>query len=364
MKPIFTIRKWYYQLKTKGLSLYLQYFLKIFHMNNIFGTFPTSRPRRLRKNTKIRDLFSEITVSNQDFIKPLFVIEGSNQKEKILSLPDNYRLSIDLLIEEIKRLRDRGIKAIMLFPVIDQKLKDKKGREAMNENNLLARAIFAIKKEVGNVAILADIALDPYMIHGHDGILSKSKDYVLNDQTNDILAQQSLVLAKAGVDMLCPSDMMDGRVGVIRKILDKNDFIDVGIISYAIKYASNLYGPFRDAVNSAQNIKNSDKKNYQMDYRNKNDIFKEVSMDIEEGVDAIIIKPASFYLDIISKIKYNFKIPIITYHVSGEYSMLKMAAKNGLIDFDRVFEENMIACKRAGADAIIHYWEYSNNCVI
>jgi porphobilinogen synthase len=324
-------------------------------MINIFGSYPTSRPRRLRIKSWVRDLFSEVTISNKDFIKPFFIIEGVNKKEKINNLPDNYRFSIDLLIIEIKKLHNLGIKAIMLFPVIDQKLKDLEGNEAINENNLICRAIKSIKKEVPDIGIMADVALDPYMIHGHDGILNNDGDYVLNDKTNEILAKQSLILAKAGVDMICPSDMMDGRIGQIRNILDKNNFYNVGIISYAIKYASDLYGPFRDAVNSAQNIKNSDKKNYQMDYRNINDIFKEVAMDIEEGADAIIIKPASFYLDIISKIKENFKIPIITYHVSGEYAMLKLAAKNGLIDFDKVFDENMIACKRAGANAIIHY---------
>ena len=328
-------------------------------MSNIFGSFPNSRARRLRKSAWIRDLFKEITISNEDFIKPFFVIEGINKREKILTLPDNYRFSIDLLIEEIKKVRDLGIKAIMLFPVIEQNLKDNLGNEAINENNLLSRAIFAIKKEVSDIGILADIALDPYLIHGHDGILADSGNYVLNDVTNDILAKQALIFAKAGIDLVCPSDMMDGRVGVIREILNKNNFFDVGIISYAVKYASNLYGPFRDAINSVQNIKNSDKKNYQMDYRNSNEIFKEVAMDIEEGADAIIIKPATFYLDIISKIKDNFKIPIITYHVSSEYLMLKLAAKSNVIDFDKVFEENMIACKRAGADAIIHYQNIS-----
>jgi porphobilinogen synthase len=324
-------------------------------MIDIFGSFPNSRPRRLRRSKWVRELFSEVAISNKDFIKPFFVIEGSKQKQKITSLDDNYRFSIDLLIEEVKKARDVGIQSIMLFPVIDHKLKDHFGKEAINEDNLISRAIFAIKKAVPDIGILADVALDPYLIHGHDGILNEAQNYVLNDETNQILSKQSLIMAQAGVDMLCPSDMMDGRIGQIRKILDKHNFIDVGIISYAIKYASNLYGPFRDAVNSAQNIKNSDKKNYQMDYRNSNDIFKEVKMDIEEGVDAIIIKPATFYLDIISKIKENFKIPIITYHVSAEYAMLKSAAKDGLIDFDKVFEENMIACKRSGADAIIHY---------
>lgn len=330
-------------------------------MINIFGSFPNSRPRRLRRSKWVRELFSEVTISNKDFIKPFFVIEGFNQKKKITSLDGNYRFSIDLLIEEVKKVKDIGVQSIMLFPVIDQKFKDHFGKEAMNPDNLISRAIFAIKKAVPDIGILADVALDPYLIYGHDGILNEAQDYVLNDETNQILAQQSLIMAQAGVDILCPSDMMDGRIGQIRKILDDNNFIDVGIISYAIKYASNLYGPFRDAVNSAQNIKNSDKKNYQMDYRNSNDIFKEVKMDIEEGADAIIIKPATFYLDIISKIKENFKIPIITYHVSAEYAMLKSAANDGLIDFDKVFEENMIACKRSGADAIIHYAPINTN---
>lgn len=333
----------------------MQSFFGIFDMIDVFGSFPIARPRRLRRKPYIRDLFSDISLSNQDFIKPFFIIEGIGKKEKITTLPGNYRFSIDLLIEEVKKIRDLGVKAIMLFPVIDSKLKDTLGHEAINDNNLLSRAIFSIKKEISDIGILADVALDPYMIHGHDGILADSGDYVLNDVTNDILAKQALTLAKAGVDMVCPSDMMDGRVGVIRNYLDKNNFTQIGIISYAIKYASNLYGPFRDAVNSAQNIQNSNKKNYQMDYRNSCDIFKEVAMDIEEGADAIIIKPATFYLDIISKIKENFNIPIVTYHVSAEYSMLKLAAQNNLINFDKVFEENMTACKRAGANAIIHY---------
>jgi porphobilinogen synthase len=322
-------------------------------MTQNFASFPGTRLRRNRKSPWIRDLLAQNSININDLIMPFFVIEGKNKKEKIESMADIYRFSIDLLVEEVRKCQKLGIKAIMLFPSINQNLKNEMGSEAYNENNLICQAIKEIKKEVQNIGIICDVALDPFTSHGQDGILSQDNE-VLNDETNEILCKQALVQAKAGCDIVAPSDMMDGRVGQIRKYLDKNGYENVGIMSYSAKYASNFYGPFRDAVNSKNNLQ-GDKKSYQMDFRNQNEALKEIEMDINEGADMIIIKPAALYLDIISKAKDKFNIPIISYQVSGEYAMLKLAAENNLLNFDEAMMESLICLKRAGSDAIITY---------
>ena len=322
-------------------------------MTQNFSSFPNTRLRRNRKSSWIRDLLAQNSININDLIMPFFVIEGKNKKEKIESMADIYRFSTDLLITEVKKCQKLGIKAIMLFPSINQDLKNANGTESYNENNLICQAIRAIKKEVHNIGIICDVALDPFTSHGQDGVLSQNNE-VLNDETNEILCKQALAQAKAGCNIVAPSDMMDGRVGQIRKYLDNNGYKNVGIMSYSAKYASNFYGPFRDAVNSKNNLE-GDKKSYQMDFRNQNEALREIEMDINEGADMIIIKPAALYLDIISKAKDKFNIPIISYQVSGEYTMLKLAAENNLLNFDEAMMESLICLKRAGSDAIITY---------
>lgn len=322
-------------------------------MTQNFANFPDTRLRRNRRTQWLRDLVAENSISVNDLIMPFFVIDGSNKREKINSMPGIYRLSIDLLLEEIKKCHRLGIKAIMLFACIDQKLKDDFGSESHNENNLICRAIKAIKSQNIDIGIICDVALDPFTSHGQDGLISKDGE-VLNDETNEILCKQVLAQAKAGCDIISPSDMMDGRVGVIRKYLDKNGFQNVAIMSYSAKYASNFYGPFRDAVDSKNNLK-GDKKSYQMDFRNQSEALREIALDITEGADMIIIKPGIAYLDIVSKAKEQFNVPIISYQVSGEYSMLKLAAQKKLINFHEGLLESLIAFKRAGASAIISY---------
>ena len=317
--------------------------------------FPRTRMRRNRQNQWIRDLVAETFIAPRDLILPLFVIEGKNKEEKIVNLPDVSRFSIDRIVKKAKEAKALGIPAIMLFPATDAKLKDAKGSEALNEKNLICRAISAIKSAVPEIGVIADVALDPYTTHGHDGVINKN-GYVLNDETIAILCEQALIQARAGADIIAPSDMMDGRVGVIRDYLDDNGFIDIGIMSYAAKYASSFYGPFRNAVGSNKNLK-SDKKNYQMDFRNSNEAMREISLDVEEGADMVIIKPAMAYLDIIARAKNEFKLPLISYHVSGEYAMLKLAAEKNILDFDAAYFESLIAMKRAGSSAIITYGE-------
>jgi porphobilinogen synthase len=315
--------------------------------------FPQTRLRRNRQSQWIRDLTAQTTFSPSDLILPLFVIEGKNREEKIAQLPDVSRLSIDLIVKKSKEVAKLGIPALMLFPVIDQKLKSANGKEALNEKNLICRAIAAIKNAVPEIGVIADVALDPYTIHGHDGILENGK--IANDATIEILCGQALVQAAAGCDIIAPSDMMDGRIGVIRDALDDQGFADVGLMSYAAKYASNFYGPFRHAVGSASNLKTSDKKTYQMDFRNSAEAMREIALDVSEGADMIIIKPGMPYLDVVKEASQNFKLPIISYQVSGEYAMLKLAAEKNLLDFDAAFFESLIAFKRAGAYAVITY---------
>lgn len=315
--------------------------------------FPRTRLRRNRQNQWIRDLTAESFLTPSDLILPLFIIEGKNKEEKIENLPDISRYTIDLIVKKAREAKAVGINAIMLFPATDPKLKNAKGSEALNKKNLICRAITAIKSAVPEIGVIADVALDPYTAHGHDGIIDKN-GYVLNDETIAILCEQALIQAEAGADIIAPSDMMDGRIGVIRDYLDDNGFVNVGIMAYAAKYASSFYGPFRSAVGSNKNLK-SDKKNYQMDFRNSLEAMREIELDEQEGADMLIIKPAMAYLDIIARAKNQVKLPLISYHVSGEYAMLKFAAEKNALDFEAAYYESLIAMKRAGSSAIITY---------
>jgi porphobilinogen synthase len=318
------------------------------------GNFPQLRLRRNRKYQWIRDLVAQNQLSPNDLILPLFVCEGKNQSQKIENLPDIFRYSPDNIIKKIKEAKSLGIKAVMLFPVVEQKLKSHLASEAWNEKNLLCETIKMIKDKVPDIGIIADVALDPYTIHGQDGLIN-DLGFVVNDSTIEALCKQSIALAQAGVDIIAPSDMMDGRVSLIRSTLDENGFSEIGICSYAVKYASHFYGPFRNAVGSAKNLKNADKKTYQMDFRNSDEAMREIAMDVKEGADMIIIKPALSYLDIIYRAKQNFQLPIITYQVSGEYSMLKIAHQQNIVNFKMACYENMMAMKRAGCSSIISY---------
>ena len=319
----------------------------------ITGKYPSLRLRRTRKFDWSRRLTRENNLSCDDLIYPIFLIEGKNRKQSVKSMPGIYRYSIDQLGTIINKVIKNKIPMVALFPSTPNNKKDKFGTEALNENNLVCKAIRFIKKRFkNNIGIMSDVALDPYTTHGHDGLLKK--DYVINDETIDILVKQSLLQAQMGCDLIAPSDMMDGRIGKIRKSLDKNNYHDVQLLSYAVKYASNFYGPFRDAVGSKKSLK-SDKKNYQMDYYNSNESLREVALDIKEGADMIMVKPGLPYLDIIQKIKTKFKIPVLAYQVSGEYSLIKNGIINKLINEDAIIE-SLICFKRAGASAIITYF--------
>ncbi|MDC0409596.1 porphobilinogen synthase [Pelagibacteraceae bacterium] len=319
----------------------------------ITGKFPSLRLRRTRKYTWSRKLVQENNLSASDLIYPIFLIEGKNKKQIIKSMPNIYRYSIDKLGEIVSKLVKNKIPMVALFPSTPNSKKDQYGSEALNENNLVCRATQFIKKKFKNdIGVMCDVALDPYTSHGHDGLLENS--YVINDETNEILIKQSLIQAQMGCDVIAPSDMMDGRIGKIRKALDKNKFHDVQLLSYAVKYASNFYGPFRDAVGSKKSLK-SDKKNYQMDFSNSNESLREVALDIKEGVDMVMVKPGMPYLDIIKSVKENFKIPVLAFQVSGEYSMIKQSIDNDLINEDSIIE-SLMCFKRAGASAIVSYF--------
>ena len=319
----------------------------------ITGKYPNLRLRRNRRQDWIRRLVAENNLSSNDLILPIFLVEGNNKKEKIPNMPDVYRYSLDKLRPILDNAIKYKIPVVALFPYTKKKLKNLNGSEALNENNLVCKAIKYIKKIYKNeIGIMCDVALDPYTIHGHDGIIKKGK--ILNDETNEILAEQALLQASMGCDIIAPSDMMDGRIGLIRNKLDKNNLTDVQILSYAVKYASSFYGPFRDAVGS-KNLLKGDKKTYQMDFKNKNEAMREVSLDIKEGADLIMIKPGMPYLDIIKEIKNNFKIPVVAYQVSGEYSMIMKTVKSGIIKEDAIIE-TLISFKRAGASAIVTYF--------
>jgi len=317
-------------------------------------SFPSTRMRRNRMKDFSRRLISENYLNTNDLIWPLFVTEGSKIKEEISSMPGIYRNSINELLKEAEEATKLGIPAIAIFPQIDASLKNSKGSEAVNENNLVCRSIKKIKKEFPELGIITDVALDPFTDHGHDGLLIN--DEINNDETLKILAQQALVQANAGCDIIAPSDMMDGRIKFIRSALDEADFINTQILSYAAKYASGFYGPFRDAVNSSGNLGGASKSTYQMDPANSNEALKEVELDIAEGADMVMIKPGMPYLDIVKIIKDTFKMPTFVYQVSGEYSMLMSAINNKWLDGDKVILESLLSFKRAGANGILTYF--------
>ncbi|MDB9819115.1 porphobilinogen synthase [Candidatus Pelagibacter sp.] len=319
----------------------------------ITGNYPNLRLRRSRKNDWSRRLIQENSLSSSDFILPIFLIDGKNIKQSIKTMPDVYRYTIDKLGIIVDRAIKNKIPMVALFPNTNKTKKNHIGTEALNEDNLVCKAIRYIKKRYNNeIGIMCDVALDPYTSHGHDGLLKSG--YVLNDETIEVLINQSLLQAEIGCDVLAPSDMMDGRIGKIRKALDKEGHEMVQILSYAVKYASSFYGPFRDAVGSKGLLK-SDKKNYQMDFRNSDEAIREVALDIKEGADMVMVKPGMPYLDIIKTVKDNFKIPVLAYQVSGEYSLLSNSIKKGLIDKNSVLE-SLISFKRAGANAIVSYY--------
>lgn len=314
--------------------------------------FPNTRLRRLRKNSNIIDLVSENTLTKNDLIQPIFLKENLNGHEPIESMPEVNRYGLDESLKEIQDIINCGINTIALFPVIDPDKKDDQGSEAIIDNNFISTAIKTIKNEFPDITIIADVALDPYTSHGHDGIIVD--DYVDNDSTIDALVKQSLLLANAGADIIAPSDMMDGRIKFIREGLEDANFINTILLSYAAKYNSKFYGPFRDAVDSAANLGKSSKSSYQMNVSNHDEAIHEVGMDISEGADIVMVKPAMPYLDIIYAIKKEFMIPTFAYQVSGEYSMLKLAINNGWLHKD-VMLESIISIKRSGADAILTY---------
>ena len=319
----------------------------------ITGKFPNLRLRRARKFSWSRRLIQENNLSVNDFILPIFLIDGKNKKQIIKTMPGVHRYSIDQLGGVVNNAIKYKIPMVALFPSTLKKNKDEFGSECLNEDNLVCRAIRFIKKRFRNdIGIMCDVALDPYTSHGHDGLLKSG--YVLNDETNLILVKQSLLQAQMGCDVISPSDMMDGRIGKIRKALDKDGHKMVQILSYAVKYASSFYGPFRDAVGSKNSLK-GDKKNYQMDYKNSSEALREVSLDIKEGADLVMVKPGMPYLDIIKSVKDNFKIPVFAYQVSGEYSLIKNGIKNKIINEDAILE-SLMAFKRAGASAIVTYF--------
>ncbi len=321
-------------------------------MMTINRKFPNTRLRRLRRNSNLIDLVAETNLSSQDLIQPLFIKENFNGIESIESMPGINRFGIDEALKEIEEVIESGINTIAVFPVVESDKKDSKGSEATKEDNFISSAIKTIKKDFPNIILIADVALDPYTDHGHDGILIN--DEIDNDATIKVLIEQSLILAAAGADIIAPSDMMDGRIGSIRQSLEDSNFKNTILLSYAAKYNSKFYGPFRDAVNSASNLGKASKSSYQMPIYNKDEAIHEVAIDINEGADIVMVKPAMPYLDIIHLIKEKFKIPTFAYQVSGEYSMLKLAIKEGWLD-QKVMLESLISIKRAGADAILTY---------
>ena len=314
--------------------------------------FPNTRLRRLRRNNNLIDLVSETSLTSNDLIQPIFIKENLNGSEEIETMPNIFRYGIEKALKEIEDIKNSGINSIAVFPVIDTVNKDSKGSQAANSNNFVSTAIKAIKKEFPNIILIADVALDPYTDHGHDGIIINNE--VDNDETIKILIEQSLILADSGADIIAPSDMMDGRIGLIRNALEQNSYKNTILLSYAAKFNSKFYGPFRDAVGSASNLGKSSKSSYQMSSKNKEEALHEVAMDINEGADIIMVKPAMPYLDIIHLIKDSFKIPTFAYQVSGEYSMLKLSINKGWLE-PEVMLESLNSIKRAGADAILSY---------
>jgi porphobilinogen synthase len=318
--------------------------------------YPASRPRRLRRDAAIRALVRESSLAPSDFIYPVFILDGRDRSEDVSSMPGVQRLSVDRLFGQAEACLTLGIPVMALFPVIDAALKAPDGREALNPDGLVPRAVQALKQRFPELALLTDVALDPFTSHGQDGLIDDS-GYILNDETVAVLARQAQVQAQAGVDIVAPSDMMDGRIGAIRNALESSGAIHTRIMAYSAKYASAFYGPFRDAVGSAKNLGKSDKKVYQMDPGNSDEALREVvQLDIAEGADMVMVKPGMPYLDIVRRVKDTFAMPTFAYQVSGEYSMLKAAAANGWLDHDAVMMESLLAFKRAGADGVLTYF--------
>jgi len=317
------------------------------------GGFPATRMRRLRAASWRRRLVRETILTADDFIQPLFVVEGTNVRQPVASLPGVARLSIDNAVTFAKEAESLGIPALALFPVIDPALKNDQGSEAVNPKNLLCRAVAAIKKSVPDIGIICDVALDPYTTHGHDGLFID--DDVANDATVEILVKQALTLADAGCDVVAPSDMMDGRIGAIRNALEENKFVNTMILSYAVKYASAFYGPFREAVGSKGALGTKGKHTYQMDAANTDEALREAALDVAEGADMVMVKPGMPYLDVIAAVKKHVNVPVFAYQVSGEYAMIAHAAANGAFDREAAFRESLLAFKRAGASAILTY---------
>lgn len=319
-------------------------------MKNNF--FLNSRPRRNRKSAAVRALVRETRLSPQNLVLPLFICEGKNKKTAIQAMPDVFRFSTDLAVKEAKEAAKLGISALALFPAISENLKDKRASESVNSNGLLQTTVRTIKKKVPNIAVITDVAMDPYSSDGHDGLVKNGK--IVNDETVEILCAMAVSQAEAGADFVAPSDMMDGRVKAIRKALDNKGYTETGILAYSAKYASAFYGPFRDALNSAP--KKGDKKTYQMDPANSREALREVLLDVNEGADMVMVKPGLLYLDIIAKVKNAVSVPVAAYHVSGEYAMIKAAAEKGWMDEEKGMLESLLAMKRAGADIILTYY--------
>jgi porphobilinogen synthase len=324
-------------------------------MQHTFAPFPANRPRRLRRDDFTRRLVREHSLSVNDLIYPVFVLEGKNRREAVASMPGVERLSLDLLLPVAEECVKLGIPVMALFPVIDASLKDPTGKEATNPEGLVPHVVRELKKRFPQLGVMTDVALDPFTSHGQDGLLDET-GYILNDATVEVLTQQALTQAQAGVDIVAPSDMMDGRIGAIRQALEAQGLIHTRIMAYSAKYASAFYGPFRDAVGSAANLGKSDKKVYQMDPGNTDEALREVAIDIAEGADMVMVKPGMPYLDVVRRVKDEFKVPTFAYQVSGEYAMLKAAAQNGWLDHDAVMMESLLAFKRAGADGILTYF--------
>ncbi len=324
-----------------------------------YAPYPMGRPRRLRRDGYTRDLVRENRVGAHDLIYPVFVTDGAGRREAVASMPGVERLSLDLLLPVAHRCVELGIPVMALFPVIDPALKTPDGREALNSDGLLPRVVRELKKHCPQLGVMADVALDPFTSHGQDGLLDPNpaeNGYILNDETVAILVKQALTHAEAGVDIVAPSDMMDGRIGAIRHALEANHFIHTRIMAYSAKYASAFYGPFRDAVGSAANLGRANKKVYQMDPGNSDEALREVALDIAEGADMVMVKPGMPYLDIVRRVKDEFRVPTFAYQVSGEYAMLKAAAQNGWLDHDAAMMESLLAFKRAGADGVLTYF--------
>ncbi len=325
------------------------------HSSHFSAQFPAMRMRRMRRDPFSRALMRENVVTAADLIYPVFILEGTNQREPVLSMPGVERVSVDLLLKVAEECVTLGIPVLALFPVIDASLKTPDGVEATNPEGLVPRAVRELKKHWPELGILTDVALDPYTSHGQDGLIDDN-GYVINDITTDMLVRQALTQADAGVDVVAPSDMMDGRIGAIRQALEGKDHIHTRIMAYSAKYASAFYGPFRDAVGSAKNLGKGDKNQYQMDPANSDEALREVAGDLQEGADMVMVKPGMPYLDIVRRVKDEFKVPTFAYQVSGEYAMIKAAAQNGWLDHDKVMMEAMLAFKRAGADGVLTYF--------